>query len=177
MSTELETTGPSVINLSDAKELVDAPNYFIFSNGNLWSQKSKKFLKSTRGGHRGNYRKYALYVDKKYKLKYVHRLVMEYFGPPMPRSKAEVNHIDGDTSNNNLENLEWVSSSENTRHGISTNLFSRVILTTNQVKEIKTKFKTEPEYYGKVADIARMYGVSYQVISQIKHGRNWKYIN
>lgn len=177
MNTELELTGLSAINLSGAKELIDAPGYFIFPTGSLWSEKSKKFLKSTKGGYQGKYRKYALYVNKKYKLKYVHRLVMEYFGPLCPIDKVEVNHIDGDTSNNHLENLEWVTSSENTRHGIRTNLFSRVILTIDQVKEIKAKFKNEPEYYGKVSNIAKMYGVSYHVVSQIKHGRNWKYIN
>jgi len=160
----------------NSKEIKDAPGYWIHEDGRVWSDKSRKFLKDTRGGYKGKYRKYALYVNKSYKLKYVHRLVMEYFGPPKPDLNSEVNHIDGNTSNNCLSNLEWVSSSENTKHGIRTGLFSRVKLTENQVREIKLLFKNEPDYIGKVPKIAEQYQVSTLVIMAIKHERNWKHI-
>lgn len=161
---------------SCAKELVDYPGYWIYPNGQLWSDKSQKFLKDSAGGYRGKYRKYMLYVNEKQKMKYVHRLLMQYFGPPMPENATEVNHIDGNTANNCLGNLEWVSSSQNTRHAANCGLFSRVKLNPDQVKEIKIKLRDEPEYHGKTANIAREYGVSYRVISQIKHGKNWSYI-
>ena len=46
----------------------------------------------------------------------VHRLVaMAFHGLPTPDRK-EVNHIDGNKTNNIPENLEWVSRSENLRH-------------------------------------------------------------
>lgn len=160
-----------------SKEIIDAPGYWIQSDGRVWSEKSKKFLKHTRGGYKGKYRKYAFYINKKYKFKYVHRLLMEYFGPPRPEGADEVNHIDGDTCNNILENLEWVTSSENTRHGIRNGLFSRVKLTEDQVKEIKIIFKTEPDYIGKVPEIAKKYGVNNAVIMHIKHNISWKHIS
>jgi hypothetical protein len=161
----------------ESKELKDIPGYWIHSDGRLWSEKTQKFLKDSRGGYKGKYRKYQFCLkNKKQKIKYVHRLLMEYFGPPAPEGCNEVNHIDGNTENNCLSNLEWVSSSENTRHGVRTGLFSRVLLTIEQVKEIKAKFKEEPNYHGKIADIAREYGVSHRVISSIKHEINWKYV-
>jgi HNH endonuclease len=159
-----------------SKELEDVPGYFIYPDGKVWSKKTNKFLKDQRGGYKGEYRKYSLWLNGKYVNKYVHILVMTYFGPAKPGKKYEINHINGNKFDNFLDNLEWVTSSENTKHGVKTGLFSRVILTIDQVTEIKKRFKHEPDYYGKVSDIAKEYGVSYQVISQIKHNRNWNYV-
>lgn len=48
---------------------------------------------------------------------YVHRLVADAFLPGRG-NRTEVNHIDGVRSNNVATNLEWVTSSENTKHAI-----------------------------------------------------------
>src|SRR5215831_3363679 len=48
---------------------------------------------------------------------YVHRLVWEAFKGPIP-SGREINHRDGNRTNNRLRNLELVSRSENIRHCI-----------------------------------------------------------
>lgn len=45
----------------------------------------------------------------------IHRLVAEHF-IPNPEDKAIVNHKDGNKLNNHIDNLEWMSHSENTMH-------------------------------------------------------------
>ena len=57
----------------------------------------------------------SLWHDKKAYGRFVHRLLLQA-ASGKEGAGLEVNHIDGDKSNNTLANLEWVTSSGNKKH-------------------------------------------------------------
>lgn len=79
----------------------------------MWSYRTEKYLcpQLNKG-----YLNVKLHKDNKEKTFSIHRLVALAF-IENPYNKREVNHIDEDKTNNNVWNLEWVTSKENANHG------------------------------------------------------------
>ena len=99
----------------------------------------------------------------------IHRLVAEAFLPNHEK-KREVNHIDGNKMNNSMDNLEWVSRSENQKHAVNTNLQPKAVTT------YKGKFSAEErDAIKRLYDsgmfskrkLASKYGVSHTCINDI----------
>ena len=98
------------------KDIKELDNLYQVSNfGRVFNIKRKKFIKCINNG--SGYLK-VMYHKKKY---YVHRLVANAF-IENPNNLKEVNHIDGNHSNNLVSNLEWVSHKGNMQHAWKTNL-------------------------------------------------------
>ncbi len=100
------------------KPIVGFSNYMVASNGDVLSlsfTSSRNVRIVTPKRHPGGYRQVLLCKGKKRSYKYIHRLVAICF-IDNPYSKEEVNHIDGNKSDNKVENLEWVTKSENSQH-------------------------------------------------------------
>ena len=70
---------------------------------------------------RNGYLRIKLYKNNKIYYCNIHRLVAENFIKNKD-NKPQVNHIDGNKLNNNINNLEWVTSSENIQHAHNTGL-------------------------------------------------------
>lgn len=63
------------------------------------------------------YTRVKIWYGPIYKTRMVHRIVAEAF-IPRPDRKNQINHIDGDKTNNRVDNLEWCTQSENMRHRV-----------------------------------------------------------
>lgn len=74
--------------------------------------------------NKSQYKYVVLRVNNKRYNKHIHRLVADAFIPNTHNSPC-VNHIDGNKTNNVVENLEWCTYKENTAHAIKNGLITR----------------------------------------------------
>ena len=119
-------------------------SYDIYDDGRCFSHKTNKFLTPQMSA---KYPTYNLTFEDGVKRKVkVHRMVAETF-IPNPECKPCVNHIDGDTHNFKVDNLEWVTEAENSRHAALTGLRTIGDQTPNYTpQEESTDWMPVPEY-------------------------------
>ena len=91
-------------------EIENYPGYFIYEDGSIYSNKSKRWMKAHPNQY--GYLQLALTNEDGRKCFRIHRLVaMVYLDNP--HNYPEVDHIDRDILNNHLYNLRWVTHSMN----------------------------------------------------------------
>lgn len=105
----------NVKNMELFKDIKGYPGYQISNFGRVWSDKSQKYL-SPVPNNNGYLQIKMIAVNGKRKNELIHRLVAIHF-IDNPEGKAEVNHINHQRDDNRIENLEWVSKSENNTLG------------------------------------------------------------
>lgn len=96
------------------KKIKGYEEYFIDEYGNVYSQKSRRYLNQDKG--KDGYYYVQLCKNGERKRIAVHRLVATNF-IENPFSLPQVNHKDENKLNNNINNLEWCTEKYNTNYG------------------------------------------------------------
>lgn len=156
-------------------------HYEISSSGRVRNTRTRKILKPGRKEN-GYYIANIRVKKNKQKNMYIHRLVAKAFiDNPDPDKYIEVNHIDGDKSNNNVWNLEWVTSSENKIHAFKLGL----LLPMKGEEHPNTEY-TDDEimkacemiHDGKTnKEISKKLGIKKNVINSIRNRKRWTHIS
>lgn len=111
---------------------------------------------------------------------FVHGLVAAAFIGPRPHG-MEVNHKNGNKSDNRPCNLEYVTPSENARHAIRTGLAvprrgaenGNSKFTESTISALRSDHATK---HWTLDELAAMYSMSKKSVQNITKGRSWKHV-
>jgi hypothetical protein len=139
------------------QDIKDYP-YQVSDTGLVRNSKGLVLKPSVSSG----YKRHLLSNCKTRKQFLVHRLVAQCFCENKD-NKPEVNHIDGDKTNNEAKNLEWVTARENTQHATSLGLRSNV--------GPKKKVVINGVVYKSVKEAAKSFGLHRTSIGMMLNGK------
>ncbi|MEK6878301.1 MAG: NUMOD4 domain-containing protein [Nanoarchaeota archaeon] len=153
-------------DISNYKDIYMVSNFgrvkSLVANKNCHREKLLKTRKSIGGYHQAKLR------GKDY---YVHRLVCETF-IPNPNNYPQTNHKDLNKENNMIENLEWVTGSQNIVHFVKIKGHPLAKLRAIDALNIREKYIKGI----KIAEIVKEYNVTRPTIDAIIKRKTYKYV-
>ena len=144
--------------------------YKICSSGKVLNTETGKYMKG--GKDKNGYHIVSLTYKKKKYTRKIHRLVAEAF-IPNPNKLPEVNHKDGDKWNNEVYNLEWVSSADNTHHAQNIGLRTQKM----KKKDVEKICKMISSGKYQISRISEKTGFSKSLIRRILRRERWTSIS
>ncbi len=123
------------------------------------------------------YKSITLYINSTPKSYLLHRLIAKQFIVNV-NNLPQINHKDGDKTNNHISNLEWVTASINMQYAFDTKLKHGYSGEKNPMSKYSNEFITN--IWNDIQDnilcgaqIADKYKVNRVLVSEIKHGKKW----
>lgn len=145
------------------KDIEDYEGYYQVSDlGNVKSIRRNKILKPSNQGQ--GYLQVVLCKSGKNKHCRVHRLVAQAF-IDNPYNLSDVNHRNENKSDNNVNNLEWITNKDNNNYGTRNERLSIPIVQLNKEGSLITKWKSGME-------VEREKGISRANISKCCKGQS-----
>lgn len=105
------------------KQIEDFPDYYVHSDGYVISRKNGKERRMIGGSTGHGYPQVTMRHNGVQVQRLLHRLVAEHFIDRIDGAN-QVNHKDGDKTNNRADNLEWVSAKQNMAHSVQSGLWT-----------------------------------------------------
>lgn len=161
---------------SGAVEIPLYPSYYATPNGEIWRIAEPRVTKFTtipsriikitqlKNSH-VPYLQCQPYVDGVRKLVYVHRLILLAFKGIPQYQHDHCNHIDGNTFNNDISNLEWCTRLENSQRRVNPR---------GKFSHLKQQVLDDYDAGMKVADIIKKYDMrsSHSIYGWVKYRKN-----
>lgn len=141
------------------KTITGFSNYEINEDGVIINKKTN--IKPNIRFNRQKYKVVSLKDDFGiFRTQLVHRLLMITFKPIENYENYSVDHIDCDKTNNNLDNLEWVTSKENTHRAIKNGLYSNKRKSVSDETVIKIRQEYIPGPKGNYKQLMEKYNIN-----------------
>lgn len=137
----------------------------VREDGSVWRNGVKKVPEANENGYlRINY-----YIGGKRQKVKLHRLIIAKFKGLEPN--MAVNHIDGDKTNNHIDNLEYCELAENIKHYWNSGVYHpRIKLNMVQAANARLIYKAKKKNQ---RELAEMYGVTTRYMNRVINNKYW----
>ena len=152
--------------------------YYACRNGDIISKTGKILKPYPTGSGKPYFGVDICTSQQKFRSRLVHRLVWIAFNGDVP-DKLELNHKDGDKSNNRLNNLELETRSGNCKHSFRVGLQTNVGINNPSSKiseEIAKTIIQRIKTGNRLVDISKEMDISIHIIKDISCNKTWKHL-
>jgi hypothetical protein len=158
-----------------ASKIPGTENFYVTSDGRVFSTEKGFLVELHLSKAENGYLRVQVVKNGTRQWQPVHRLVLQACSNAAP--KEQVNHKNGDKTDNRLENLEWVTPEENRRHSIEQlgHTFKGTKNPSSKITEEDVRFIRQSSLTPK--ELAEKFGITREAIYAINNRRTWLHVD